>query len=289
LKKSILFIINPNSGHKRGSAIIELIPQYLNLTKFDYKCEMTTHAKHALDITKQAVIEKVDIVIAVGGDGLVNEVFQCLVHTDTSFSIIPMGSGNGIARSMGIDMNIKKALQNLNSAKIAKIDTALFNGQQYLGVAGIGFDGFIAWEFSKTSKRGFWSYIKLVFRQIATYKSTKFIVSSDNNQWEFDAFIVTIANGQQYGNDAFIAPHAELDNGQLDLVVIKKHYKWMSPLLAIQVMTKNTHKSRHVEIIRAPKFIIKSSNKYAHIDGEPISPKNENVVKIIPSSLIIYK
>lgn len=289
MKKSILFIINPNSGHKRGTKTIKLIPKCLDATKFEYSYQLTTHAKHAIELAAKAVEDKVDIVVAVGGDGLVNEVFQCLVHTDTAFSIIPMGSGNGIARSLGIAMNVKTALTNLNSGNITKIDTVLFNGQPYLGVAGIGFDGFIAWEFSKTSKRGFWAYLKLIFRQVLGYRSSTFLIHDGLRHWKFDAFIVTIANGQQYGNDAFIAPQAELDNGLLDLVVVKNHSKWFSPLLAIQVMTKNIHKSRHVEIIRGEKFQIKTSYDYAHIDGEPISPKNENEIEILPKSLSIYR
>ncbi len=288
MKQRILFIINPNSGHKRGVEIINLLPEYLDAAKFDYTHEMTTHAKHAIEIAAQAVKDKIDIVVAVGGDGMVNEVFQSLVNTDTAFTIIPMGSGNGVARSIGIDMNIRKALANLNNGKLAKMDTVLFNEHPYLGVAGIGFDGLIAWEFSKTKKRGMFSYIKIIFKQLADFQSSQYRVTSENEQKEFDAFIVTIANTQQYGNNAFIAPKAELDNGQLDLVVIKKYPKWLLPLLAIRVMTKSIDKSRYVDTLRASKFEISSTYDQAHVDGEPILSKNKNIINILPSSLNIF-
>lgn len=289
MKKRILFIINPNSGHKRGLEIINLLPEYLDATKFDYSHVLTSHAKHAIELAAQAVKDKMDIVVAVGGDGLVNEVFQSLVNTNAAFTIIPMGSGNGVARSIGLDMNIKKALTNLNEGEMTKMDTVSFNGQPYLGVAGIGFDGLIAWEFSKTKKRGVLSYIKIIFKQLIAFRSSQYTIADDNGKHEFDAFIVTIANTQQYGNDAFIAPKAELDNGQLDLVVIKKHSKWLLPLLGFHVMTKSIHKSKYVETLRAAKFGINTSYNQAHIDGEPILGKNNNEVVVLPKSLSIFK
>lgn len=288
MKKKILFIINPNSGHKRGADIIELIPQYIDSSKFEYSYELTTHGKHAIDIASRAVQNNIDIVAAVGGDGLVNEVFQNLVNTDVAFTVIPIGSGNGVARSLGIPMNIKKAIEQLKNGKLTKIDTVLFNDQPYLGVAGIGFDGFIAWEFAKIEKRGFWSYVKLIIKQMKAFRSSAYIVKDGKNEWSFNAFIVTIANGQQYGNNAFVAPEAKLNNGQLDLVIVKKHLKWLSPLLAIQVMTGNINKSRHVETIRASKFEINTSYTYAHIDGEPILAKTRNYIEVLPSSLNIF-
>ena len=288
LKQRILFIINPTSGYKRGVKVIKLLPKYIDINKFDYSHEVTTHAKHAIEIAKQAVIDKFDIVVAVGGDGLVNEVFQSLVNTDTAFSIIPFGSGNGIARSIGTNINIKKALLEFNNACLAKMDTVSFNGQPYLGVAGIGFDGLIAQEFSNTKKRGILSYIKIFFKQLNAFQSSKYRIISDRGQQDFDAFIVAIANTQQYGNGAFIAPKAELVNGKLDLVVIRKHPKWLLPILLTQLMTKRIHKSKYVETIRASKFAIKSSYHQAHIDGEPILCKNENEVIILPNSLNIF-
>ena len=288
MKKQILFIINPNSGNKRGAEIVKWLPQYLDKDKFDYSHKLTERAQHATEIAQDAVKEGIDIVAAVGGDGLVNEVFQSLVNTDTAFTIIPKGSGNGVARSLGIPMNIKKALNNLNEAKYSKMDTATFNDQPYLGVAGIGFDGLIAWEFAKTKKRGVLSYVKLILQQLSAYESSTYRITFNNEVKEFDAFIITIANTQQYGNDAYIAPQAELDNGLLDLVVIKKHSKWLLPLLAIRIMNKSIHKYKYVEILKASRFTVESIFEQSHIDGEPILAQNQNVVSVLPHSLKIY-
>jgi YegS/Rv2252/BmrU family lipid kinase len=288
LKKRILFIINPNAGHKRGAKLIDLLPKYLDGAKFDYSYQLTTHAKHAIALSAMAVVEGVDIVVAVGGDGMVNEVFQSLVHSAVAFSIIPMGSGNGVARSLGISMNIAQALTNLNKGQYNKMDTVSFNDQPYLGVAGVGFDGLIAWEFSKTKKRGMMSYLKIIFKQMAAFRSSEYVISTGEEQYDIDAFVIAIANTVQYGNDAFIAPEAELSNGQLDLVAIKKHSKWLLPILAMQVMTRNIHKSRHVETIRSSQFEIRTPYDKAHIDGEPMLLKDSVRVVVLPSSLIIY-
>ena len=271
MSKEILFIINPNSGHKNGADVIELIPKYLDENKFKYSYSLTTHQKHAIKIADKAAKENIDIVIAVGGDGLVNEVFQSLVNTNVLFSIIPMGSGNGVARSFGIDMNIKTALKNLNNLKSKKIDTVTFNGLPYLGIAGIGFDGFIAKEFSKRNKRGLTSYIKVVLKHYRDFKYSKYIISCNNELHELDAFIVAIANTQQYGNNAYIAPRANIMDGMLDLVIIKKHSKWLMPILLFKGFTKTLHKSKYVEYIKSKKFIIKTNYKQVHIDGEPIN------------------
>ena len=128
MSKEILFIINPNSGNKNGVDVIELIPKYLDKNKFKHSYSLTTHQKHAIEIAAKAAKDNIDIVVAVGGDGLVNEVFQSLVNTNVAFSIIPKGSGNGIARSLGVNINIKTALKNINNLKSKKIDTVTFNG-----------------------------------------------------------------------------------------------------------------------------------------------------------------
>ena len=287
MRKEILFIINPNSGHKNGADVIELIPKYLDLNKFKYSYILTTHQKHAIEISSKAVNDKIDIVVAVGGDGLVNEVFQSLVNTDLVFSIIPMGSGNGVSRSLGIDMNIKTALKNLNNLKSKKIDTATFNGLPYLGIAGIGFDGFIAKEFSKRNKRGLLSYIKVFLKHYKDFKCSKFTISCNNELHELDAFIVAIANTQQYGNNAYIAPKANISDGMLDLVIVKKHNKWLLPIILLKGFTRRLHKSKYIEYIKSKKFVIKTSYSQAHIDGEPINGKKENIIEVLPLSLNI--
>jgi YegS/Rv2252/BmrU family lipid kinase len=288
LSKKILFIINPNSGHKNGADVIELIPKYLDENKFKYSYSLTTHQKHAIKIAAKAAKENIDIVVAVGGDGLVNEVFQSLVNTNVLFSIIPKGSGNGIARSLGIDMNIKTALKNINNLKTKKIDTVTFNGLPYLGIAGIGFDGFIAKEFSERNKRGLMSYIKVILKHYKDFKCSKYTIRCNNELHELDAFIVAIANTQQYGNNAYIAPKANITDGILDLVIIKKDSKWLLPIFLFKGFNKKLHKSRYVEYIKSKKFVIKTNYKQAHLDGEPINSKKENIIEVLPLSLNIF-
>lgn len=285
LRKDILFIINPNSGRKKGEDVIRLIPKFLDQNKFNYSYQLTTHPKHAIEISSVAVKDEIDIVVAVGGDGMVNEVFQSLIHTSVVFTIIPAGSGNGVARSLGIDMTVKMALRNLNNLNIAKIDTVSFNGVPFLGISGIGFDGLIASVFSKRSKRGLFSYVKDVLNHYRKFKTSKYVIQSDDESITVDAFIVAIANTQQYGNNAFIAPNASFDDGMLDLVIIKNHSKWFFPLLIFMGFTKSLHHSKYVKYLRSSRFVVNTNYMQAHIDGEPVYGKRENIIEILPSSL----
>ena len=160
-------------------------------------------------------------------------------------------------------------------------------GLPYLGIAGIGFDGFIGKEFSKRNKRGLISYIKVVLKHYKDFKCSRYTISFNNELHELDAFIVAIANTQQYGNNAYIAPKANISDGMLDLVIVKKHSKWLLPILLIKGFTKKLLKSKYVEYIKSKKFVIKTNYNKAHIDGEPINSKKENIIEVLPLSLNI--
>lgn len=287
-KKKLLFIINPNSGKKDASRVINTIPKYLDKDKFSYTFELTEYAEHAIEITQKAVIDKVDVVVAVGGDGIVNEIFQALVHTKTALAILPKGSGNGIARSLKIPMNTRKAIQKLNSASEKTIDTCLFNDQPFLGVSGIGFDGLISSEFAKMKKRGLKTYVKLILLKMMNYKSQSYHFEVGDVSFSTKAFIVAFANTEQYGNNAIIAPKAKLDDGKIDLVIFKDFSKWLIPLIALKVMTKSIYNSKHIINHTASLVKVSTSAKEAHLDGEPIVANQNNTIKVVPNSLDVF-
>lgn len=288
IKKNLLFIINPHSGNKTAKSIIELVPKYLDEEKFSWSYAYTEYANHATEIAKNAVNDKTDIVIAVGGDGMVNEVFQSLVNTDTAFSIIPKGSGNGVARSYGIPMNAIKAIKNLNDGSFITVDTCLFNERPFLGVAGIGFDGRISALFASKKKRGLKGYIRLILIELFNYSHHRFKITFDNNNVEHIAFIVAFANTQQYGNNAYIAPTAKFDDGKLNIVIINKFSKWLIPILAIRIMTKSILHLKFVNKYETSHITVTTSAKDAHVDGEPITADVINEISIVPKSLKVY-
>lgn len=288
IKKKLLFIINPNSGNKDASKVINTIPKYLDKDKYSYTFELTEYAEHATQIAQKAVIDKVDIVVAVGGDGIVNEIFQALVQSKTALAILPKGSGNGIARSFGIPMNIQKAIQKLNNASIKTIDTCLFNDKPFLGISGIGFDGLISSEFAKMKKRGLKTYVKLILLKMMNYQSQLYHLEVGDINFSTKAFIVAFANTQQYGNNAIIAPKAKLDDGKIDLVIFKDFSKWLVPLIALKVMTKSIYNSKYIINYTAPLIKVFTNAKEAHLDGEPIMATQNNIIKVVPRSLHIF-
>ena len=171
MKKKICFIVNPISGVGRQKVIEELIDKYLDRTIFEYEISYTKAAKHATELAKEAAKRNVDIVVAVGGDGSVNEVSRGLIGTKTAMAIIPTGSGNGLARYLNISLNLKSAMTIINQCNIKTIDTIQLNNETFANVAGIGFDAHIGWEFAKFGKRGFSSYLKVITREFPKYKA----------------------------------------------------------------------------------------------------------------------
>jgi diacylglycerol kinase (ATP) len=159
-------------------------------------------------------------IAAVGGDGTVNEVGRALVHSEAVLAIIPVGSGNGLARHLGIPVGLKKGIKALNHAYPIVIDTGKINDKIFLGVAGIGFDAHIAHKFALFGKRGFFSYCQVASREFSLYAPQSYFITIDGKQITKKAFILTFANSSQYGNNFLIAPKARVSDGYLDLVII---------------------------------------------------------------------
>jgi YegS/Rv2252/BmrU family lipid kinase len=307
MKKKILFIINPISGagpqgllRSRHKTVEKLIGKKLNRTIFDYELAYTKAAKHAIELAKKAVEEKFNIVVAVGGDGSVNEVGRSLVGTGSALGILPCGSGNGTARHLKIPINLTKAMQIINQGNTTKIDTFNVNDEIAINVAGIGYAAHIAHKFSKLKKRGFSNYLKIAVRDSMKYRSQRCEIeitsspspspkgegsTSESKIIKVNAFIIDIANGSQWGNNAVIAPDAKTDDGLLDLCVVRHFPYILFPMMALRLFTRSIHHSKYVEIIKVKEVIIRQERDYAHIDGEPVIIGNELKIKINPLSL----
>ena len=307
MKKKILFIINPISGVGRQKTVEKLIDEHLNRNIFDYELSYTKASKHAIELSRQGVKEGFNIVVAVGGDGSVNEVGRSLIGTQTTLAILPCGSGNGAARHMNIPINLKKAMQVINQNKSALIDTFYVNEESVINTAGIGFAAHIAHEFSRFKKRGFKNYLKIAVRDSMKYKSQvcEVLITSSPDATigtgpnpssgegsiaperiqKVNAFIIDIANGTQWGNNAVIAPGAKNDDGVLDLCIVRDFPFRNFPLMATRLFTKTIDRSKFVEIIKVKEVLIRQEKTIAHIDGEPYNMGNELRVKINPLSL----
>ena len=285
MKKKILFIINPISGVGRHKTVEKLINEKLNRNFFDYELTYTKASKHAIELSKIGAQENFNIVVAVGGDGSVNEVGRSLVGTNSALAILPCGSGNGTSRHLKIPMNLKKAMDVINRGNQTIIDTFTVNNETVINTAGIGFAAHIAHEFSKFKNRGFKNYLKIAIRDSMKYKSQPCEIEINGETKKLNAFIIDICNGTQWGNNAVIAPHAKNNDGVLDLSIVRDFPFRNFPLMATRLFTKSIHNSKFVEIVKIKEAIIRQEKKIAHIDGEPYNMGNELRVKINPLSL----
>ena len=206
--KRILFIINPNSVNKLKDRVENAIGSGINNSEFIVRIEYTKSASHAADLSREAVNEGVDIIAAVGGDGTVNEVASQMINSSSILGIIPMGSGNGLARHLGISRNIEKAVALINAQNTNTIDTGLVNGKTFVSIAGVGFDALIAEKFAQGTQRGFMGYFKQVAKEYLNYKPQEYILTFSNGEViKKKALFVAFANSNQFGYNTTIAPN----------------------------------------------------------------------------------
>ncbi|GGH11234.1 diacylglycerol/lipid kinase family protein [Mucilaginibacter phyllosphaerae] len=286
MKRKALFIINPVSGGKKKDGVPDLVQKYVDPTIFDYDIEFTTGIFHANGLAKAAVGEY-DIVVAVGGDGTVNEVASGIVNTDTVLGVIPYGSGNGLSRFLNIPMNVEEAFKTLNQARAITIDAGQMNGQWFFNMAGMGFDAHISHVFAHGSaKRGFVSYFKSSVKEISTYQSKNYHIEIDGVAYNREAFMLSMANSSQYGNNAHVSPTASVQDGLLDVCIIKPFPLWRFPEMGLRMFTKTADSSRYVEIIKGKHIqITRQQEGPIHLDGEPQVAGTAIDIQVVPDAL----
>jgi diacylglycerol kinase (ATP) len=286
-KVNILFIINPVSGGQNKNRIPDLVDAHLDRSRFSATYSFTEYIGHAAKITEEAV-NNYEVIVAVGGDGTINEIGTVVMKYQKILGVIPFGSGNGLARFLKIPLNVVKAINVINKYSVMQIDTAVFNGKSFFNMAGMGFDAHISSVFAGNKKRGLSGYVKLGLREMINYKPEEYRILIDGNEYLRKAFAISIANSSQYGNNAHVSPKASVTDGLLDVCVIKSFPLYKTPLLAWYMFSARTHETDLVEIIQGKNIIIKRPGEAAiHIDGEPHLMGKDIVVSIAPLSLNI--
>lgn len=279
-KQTIRFIINPFSGANSKTKLPGLIDSYLDKQKFEYSIHYTSAAGHATELAHQAVKERIDIVIACGGDGTVNEVAKALVNQRAILGILPSGSGNGFAMHIGMGRDAKKALLKLNTAESRCIDSCRVNDVFFLNLAGVGFDALIAYKAHAGAQRGFKMYFKLVTQEIFKFKANAFRVKIDDVDLNGRFTTIAIANAAMYGYNFTVAPLAEMTDGLFDVVFIKEASIFRTLLSSWRMLNNTLHKSKLVEMKKAKNVTISTEGEYYfHIDGE--SDKFDKDLKFI--------
>jgi len=285
-KKNITFIVNPFSGNSSKTNLEEVIKSNLDLNIYNYKIAPTQYAGHATELSKIAAEQGSDVVVAVGGDGSVNEVAQSLLHTNTILAVLPGGSGNGFAMHLGLGRNIVKAIKTINTGTVKIIDTCIVNGRFFINVAGIGFDARIAYMTKQNSKRGFIPYFKTTLREAKSFKPVLLEIEIDGDKKVGEYAMAAVANATMFGYYFTIAPTARLDDGLLDLVLIKKASIWKYITSAYRFLNKTLDKSNLSEFYQGKHIKIKLlQNDYFHVDGEGMIAEKEMEFKIVPQSL----
>ncbi|HXH17865.1 MAG TPA: diacylglycerol kinase family protein [Chitinophagales bacterium] len=291
LKKRILFIINPISGIRKmkKQQLPLLIEKYLDHRVYDYSIRYTQYSGHATELAKEAVEKGYDVIVAVGGDGSINEVASSLVDTDTVLGIMPFGSGNGLSRHLGIPRNVEKALKIINHHHVRKIDAGEYApGKYFFSNVGIGFAVHVVKWFEHHKVRGFLSYAVAVVKGFTFKNFTRIKLMVNNQILEREVTIFNICNSNQYGYGVGLAPHAQLDDGILDIVVVNKFTRLLMPFYALLILLRKPHWIPHYELfLSATCKVINEENKYwvLQVDGELSRFKEDWDVKVLPKVL----
>lgn len=287
-KKKIVFILNPISGTHSKDEIPALVEQLLDQEQFEYSIRFTEYAGHAAEIAKQCAEQLVDVVVAVGGDGTVNEVARSLVHTQTALAIIPCGSGNGLARHLCLPLDVKKAIGIINSCKIEAFDYGVINDLPFFCTCGMGFDAFISLKFAEAGKRGPITYVENVLKEGLKYKPETYEVEDETGAKKYKAFLIACANASQYGNNAYIAPGATMKDGEMDVIIMEPFNVLDAPQIAADLMMKTLGNNSKIKTFRTKRLTIHRRQEGAiHYDGDPIMMGKEIDVRIEHNGILI--
>ncbi|MBP6610033.1 MAG: diacylglycerol kinase family lipid kinase [Paludibacter sp.] len=286
MKKKIAFIINPFSGTNNKNQLPELIVKELDNTVFDSRIIFTDYKGHGKKLATEFVAAGYDYVIAVGGDGTVNEIASGLIDTHVGLGIIPAGSGNGLARHLSIPMNTKSAIQQLNHSELIKMDYGRVNGQPFFCTCGTGFDAYVSTEFAKSQNRGVMTYIEKMITGYFNYKSQHYHLVGSGIDLKDTAFVITFANASQWGNNAYIAPQASVQDGMMDISIMSNFPIFAIPTLALQLFIKTIDKDLFVSTLRTNEItLFRDEDGPFHYDGEPYQEGKKVHIKMVKDGL----
>lgn len=290
--KNIAFIINPVSGTQNKRRLPKLIDKFIDKNQWATDIVFTEYPKHATELAEQYARLGFDAVVAVGGDGTMNEVASGLRNSNTALGLIPIGSGNGFARHLGIPLRVPRAIEMLNRSEVISVDYGMLDEQPFFCTCGTGFDAYIAEKFAEAGKRGFATYLEHIIKDFFHYEAKHYkieFLSEDNSEWqqmETDAFLITFANANQWGNAAYIAPKASMQDGMFDVAILSKFPLTSIPSLAFKLFEKTLDNSLYMTTLHTSRVKLTREEAGAfHFDGDPITKAAETEINIIKDGL----
>lgn len=285
---TLLAIVNPLSG-TASAAQRQLLSQYLarqaEQAGFVAEIVVTTHAGHATELAAAAVRQGITRVLAIGGDGTINETARALRQSATALGIVPMGSGNGLARHLGVPLDPKKALDRALNGKPVLIDSGEIGGHPFFCTAGMGFEAYVAHAFARQPVRGLPTYLRTAYGAFWNYAPGEYAINGNEKR----LFSLTFANAGQFGNNAWVAPHANIADGQLDQCEIRPFPKALSGGLVWRLFNRTLDGSAYWQSETIVKAIVESGKPaLIHADGEPIVlTQNRCEIRVLPGSLLV--
>jgi len=285
MARKILFIVNPNAGKRVSDFIIETIRKEIPENIF-YQIVVWKDKNHFEDITELLKTEGYSDAVAVGGDGTVNHVAKTILNTDITLGIVPIGSGNGLARSLGLSMKIPEVIKQIINGKTTTIDIGLVNNIPFFCTSGIGFDAQIGNLFATSVKRGLQTYVKITIRELFNYRAKNYVLEIKGQTIKRKAFLITVANAGQYGNDFYIAPEARMEDGLFHVAILKPFNVLQLPGIMTNILRKKAHKSSSIETFVTSKItIIRDEKDSIHFDGEPATEEKKVSFENKPKAL----
>lgn len=288
MKKGAL-IVNPISGKGSKKAFLNSLKKELKKMGYEVTVMYTKCEGDATRLARQASEEGYDVVFACGGDGTVNETARALCDTDTPMTIIPAGSGNGLARHLAIPVDPLLSLKVMTDGEILPCDYATVNGRPFFCTFGVGLDAAVSHRFAQQKQRGKLTYVKSALEEYLQYKPQLYSIEANGEVLDTEAYVVAVCNASQYGNNAYIAPTASITDGMLDITIVHKSNLIQSLMLSMDLMTGVLDNNTAVTTLRAPKVVITRQNPgAAHIDGEPLDMEERLEIECHPGALRIY-
>lgn len=283
----IAFILNPVSGTRHKELILSYIKELFteergySTTYYRTKC-----VGDAFNVSKEFAKDGYDIVVAIGGDGTVSEVAEGLINSDTKLAIIPVGSGNGLARHLKIPMSYEKAVEVILNGKVQKIDAGVINNQPFFCTAGLGFEAVIGDRFNSSHTRGLITYIEFCAKEYVKYRPERYSIDIEGKKFSTEAFLITFANCAQWGNNVFIAPQANISDGLLDVVVWKKTPAVAMPIVTAGLFFKTIQYSEMVDIYRCSNIhIVRDGEGLIQFDGESQMMGRELTISVMKNAV----
>ncbi len=297
MDRNILFLVNPISGTRTKEKIIAFISEKLNAANISFSIDYTNATGNYTLLKEQVVAKRITDIVIVGGDGSVNQVVQAFAEMRLRFGILPVGSGNGLARAAGIPTKIKRALQVIVEGNTMPVDAFTINDTFSCMLSGLGFDAQVAHNFARKAKRGLFNYTKESLLHFFKAQPYGFEIKLPEFSFFTDAFLISIANSNQFGNNVTIAPQAKLNDGLLDVIVVQKMHKVKLPYAILKQLSGNNKMQQLVEDMKHKNIVyfqtpsLEISNlKLAplHIDGEAVASAQHLVIKVLPNYFTLF-